>query len=136
MSGDGKTIYMVVVDGRQSHSIGMTMTELAEFMLEIGAYNALAMDGGGSSTIASREPGTENIAVQNKPSDGVQEKNTKCHRSILHGTAFSFGWALHRNKGSNVFVNTSREFTVKGYDEYYNPGADKSRRSYMACGRC
>ena len=74
VSEDGKTIYMVVVDGRQSHSIGMTMAELAEFMLEIGAYNALAMDGGGSSTIVSRKPGTSNIRVQNKPSDGVQRR--------------------------------------------------------------
>ena len=73
-SQDGKTIYMVVVDGRQSNSIGMTTNEMAEFMLEIGAYNALMMDGGGSTTMASREPGRSSIAVQNTPSDGVQRR--------------------------------------------------------------
>ena len=121
VSEDGKTIYMVVVDGRQSHSIGMTMTELAEFMLEIGAYNALAMDGGGSSTIASREPGTENIAVQNKPSDGVQRRIPNAIGVFSMAPPSPLAGLYIETKDPNVFVNTSREFTVKGYDEYYNP---------------
>ncbi|HEY8421311.1 MAG TPA: phosphodiester glycosidase family protein [Thermoclostridium sp.] len=120
-SEDGKTIYMVVVDGRQSHSIGMTMTELAELMLEIGAYNAIAMDGGGSSTIASREPGTDNIVVQNKPSDGVQRRIPNAIGIFSLAPPSPLAGLYIEADESNVFVNTSREFTVKGYDEYFNP---------------
>jgi exopolysaccharide biosynthesis protein len=41
----------VVVDGRQKHSVGFTIIELAKFMLDLGCTNALNLDGGGSSTM-------------------------------------------------------------------------------------
>ncbi|MFA6988781.1 MAG: phosphodiester glycosidase family protein [Candidatus Gastranaerophilaceae bacterium] len=45
---DGRFI-MVTIDGRENKSIGMTLYELAAFMKEIGCYNAMNLDGGGSS---------------------------------------------------------------------------------------
>ena len=47
---DGKFI-MVTVDGREEASVGMTLSELAYFMKSIGAYNAMNLDGGGSSVM-------------------------------------------------------------------------------------
>jgi putative cell wall-binding protein len=47
------TTLLVTVDGRQpGHSVGMTMTELAQFMIDLGAVDALALDGGGSTQLA------------------------------------------------------------------------------------
>jgi hypothetical protein len=44
-------VYLVVVDGRQKGlSMGMSFTELAKFMKELGCTDALNLDGGGSST--------------------------------------------------------------------------------------
>jgi exopolysaccharide biosynthesis protein len=58
-------ILLVVVDGRQpEHSIGMTLTELAGFMKELGAIQAMNLDGGGSSEM------TVGDDVVNQPSDG------------------------------------------------------------------
>jgi len=45
---------MVVVDGRQAQSRGMTQRELAELMLNLGAHYALNLDGGGSSTMVAK----------------------------------------------------------------------------------
>jgi hypothetical protein len=42
---------LVTVDGRQAHSVGMTMWELAELMMDLGARHALSLDGGGSTTM-------------------------------------------------------------------------------------
>jgi len=42
-------VLLLVVDGRQANSIGATFEELAYIMLEHGAYNASAMDGGTST---------------------------------------------------------------------------------------
>ncbi|MDD4295563.1 MAG: phosphodiester glycosidase family protein [Ruminiclostridium sp.] len=120
-SQNGKTLFMVVVDGRQSHSIGMTMKELAEFMVEIGAYDALVFDGGGSSTMASREPGTENIVVQNSPSDGVQRRIPNALGVFSLAPPSKLAGLYINTTNPDVFVNTSREFTVTGYDEYFNP---------------
>ena len=58
------TLLMVVVDGRSNNSAGLTLTELATYMLRLGAREAVNFDGGGSSVMAI------NGQVVNKPSDG------------------------------------------------------------------
>lgn len=47
---DGALILMVV-DGRQPESRGVSLDELARLMREVGAVDALNLDGGGSSTL-------------------------------------------------------------------------------------
>ncbi|MEP6703729.1 MAG: phosphodiester glycosidase family protein [Acidobacteriota bacterium] len=48
---DGKFL-MVTVDGRQPGiSVGMTLQELAEYILSLGATDAMNLDGGGSTTM-------------------------------------------------------------------------------------
>ncbi len=49
---NGRYLYIVVVDGRQPlYSDGATFVELAEILIEQGAFAAMSMDGGGSSTL-------------------------------------------------------------------------------------
>ena len=42
-------ILLLTIDGRQANSLGASFVELANIMLEYGAYNACAMDGGTST---------------------------------------------------------------------------------------
>ncbi|MDZ7822276.1 MAG: phosphodiester glycosidase family protein [Candidatus Marinimicrobia bacterium] len=63
-NADSTVAYFVVVDGRQEHSAGMSLYELADFMKYIGASHATNLDGGGSSTMTVRSE------VRNVPSDG------------------------------------------------------------------
>ncbi len=67
ISADGRTLVLVVVDGRTTASVGMRCTELADLMVELGAATAINLDGGGSSTMWVRGEG-----VTNDPSDGAQ----------------------------------------------------------------
>ncbi|NJQ07244.1 phosphodiester glycosidase family protein [Streptomyces lonarensis] len=71
-SEDGSDMYVVVIDGRQAHSGGVTLTELAVMMQRMGAHSALNLDGGGSTTLLAREVGTPGLELVNKPSDGAQ----------------------------------------------------------------
>ena len=49
---NGRWLYLVVVDGRQPfYSTGATFQELAELLKDLGAHFAMAVDGGGSSTM-------------------------------------------------------------------------------------
>jgi hypothetical protein len=65
---DGR-IVLLVVDGRQpTHSLGMTLFELAVAMKRLGAVEAINLDGGGSSTLVV---GTR---VMNRPSDENGER--------------------------------------------------------------
>jgi len=66
-------IVMVVTDGRQrGYSVGMTNFELAQTMVRLGAVTAVAMDAGGSSTIAF------DGNVLNRPSDGSERPVSEC----------------------------------------------------------
>ncbi len=60
---DGHVLF-AVVDGRQQNSRGMTLLELALFMQEFGAVDAMNLDGGGSSEMVVKGK------IMNKPSDG------------------------------------------------------------------
>jgi GH25 family lysozyme M1 (1,4-beta-N-acetylmuramidase) len=62
---DGKLI-LAVVDGRSSASAGVTLSELADLMLEFGAVDALELDGGGSSAMWYGD------RIVNVPSDGYE----------------------------------------------------------------
>jgi hypothetical protein len=49
---NGRFLYLVVVDGRQPfYSAGATFVDLAELLINQGAYAAMSLDGGGSSTM-------------------------------------------------------------------------------------
>lgn len=51
VGANGRHIFFVQVDGRQPRlSMGMTLTELADYMLKLGCTLALNLDGGASST--------------------------------------------------------------------------------------
>lgn len=71
-SADGLTMWVVVVDGRTSSSVGMTYLDLANYMKSLGADDAINLDGGGSSTMVARMPGATALSVRNTPSDGSQ----------------------------------------------------------------
>lgn len=50
--------WFVVIDGRQEdYSLGLTVKELAVLMLELGAWEAINLDGGGSSAMAVKIAG-------------------------------------------------------------------------------
>jgi len=62
-------ILLVTVDGRQpGESIGMSLTMLADLLIEFGAAEAINLDGGGSTTMVIRNK------LANKPSDAAGER--------------------------------------------------------------
>ena len=69
LTADGRSLLIVAVDGRQEHSRGVTLDELGKLMLTLGASDALNLDGGGSTALVVKDPGTGVFAVANQPSD-------------------------------------------------------------------
>ena len=120
-SKDNKYLYMVAVDGRQTLSRGVTQQDLANIMLEIGAYNAINLDGGGSTTLVERLPGTTSIGVTNSPSEAPLRKVVDALGVISIAPPGTLKGFNIETADDNIFVNTKRKFSVKGYDEFYNP---------------
>ena len=61
-------ILMLVIDGRQKGSLGATLRQVQDILLENGAYNAFNLDGGASTTMVY------NGNVVNSPSDILGER--------------------------------------------------------------
>src|SRR5260221_9292292 len=67
-SQDSTTLILLTVDGRSESSGGMTLGELARHMRNLGAWQAMNLDGGGSTTLIV------NGVLVNKPSDAAGER--------------------------------------------------------------
>ncbi|MCE9578708.1 MAG: phosphodiester glycosidase family protein [Deltaproteobacteria bacterium] len=79
LSADGHTLWLVVVDGWQAGSIGVTAAELASFCQgALGASDALLLDGGSASTMVVGG------ALASTPSDGV-ERAVANHLGVRYG---------------------------------------------------
>lgn len=66
---DKTKIYIVCIDGRLN-GLGATHKEAAYIMKEIGAYDAIHLDGGGSTTMVVQQEDTTSLSVVNVPSEG------------------------------------------------------------------
>lgn len=69
VSQDETTMIWVVVDGRQpGYSVGVTPWEIGALLQELGAYEGMKCDGGGSSTMVL------DGRLLNSPSDGTERR--------------------------------------------------------------
>jgi hypothetical protein len=128
---DLNRVIIVAVDGRQEHSRGLTMKETGILLKQMGAEEGLNLDGGGSSTMMSRESG-EAVGVVNAPSDGHL-------RSVPNGLGFAFAKgsgelrgiriepAADTNDSHRVLRGLSRVLVARGHDETDDPVAARPR---------
>lgn len=138
-SADGRKMIMLTVDGRQADSHGVTLTELGRLMAELGAHDALNLDGGGSSTLVAREPGAAAVQVENAPSDGSERpvpNGLAVYAPAGSGRLAGF-WVetatdpaaapgtdpVRGGRPERVFPGLTRRLTAAGYDETYGPAA-------------
>ncbi len=69
----GKRLVLLVVDGRRPNvALGMNYDELAAEMLRLGCWQALNLDGGGSSMLAIRDRSSGRLRILNEPTDGQE----------------------------------------------------------------
>ena len=86
---DDTYVYAVVVDGRSDGDAGMSLTELADFMSErLGVTAALNLDGGGSATLAARDPEGA-FHVINNPMDAHNVSTPGGSRELYSAIVFT-----------------------------------------------
>lgn len=113
-NADTTRIYFVTVDGRQASSAGMTNFELRDFMVRLGAADAINLDGGGSTTMVLRGD------IANSPS-GLERS---VGNALLAVSTAPLG-ALERLQPTptyaSVFLGNTVQIETAGADEHYNP---------------
>lgn len=117
----GEKLYLVTVEGRQTNMPGFTQTALAEYMVSLGCDSAINLDGGGSSTMVTRNGETGQLQVVNTPSDGSL-------RAVSTGIGVRFTGEV--GELAILEVKVDGEYGMEGeaahiylgaYDAQYNP---------------
>ena len=129
ISQDGKTVYIVTAEGRTKRSAGLTISELAQFMLDLGVDKAMNLDGGGSTAMAVRNLGDlnrtratnpERNGAERKVVNGLGVYNTSKNTGLIAGGKFE----------SDVDTIVGEQLNLKlksAWDEFLNPIDIKSR---------
>jgi len=117
-------IVTVVVDGRQNAtSVGVTLAEMASIMKDLGAVHAFTFDGGGSSTMVTRNHGDENPSLINRPSDGSERAVSNSLLFISHWLKGPLQQMVVNPTEITLFAGATYKdlgITVKGIDAFYN----------------
>ncbi len=116
-------VIIMAIDGRKN-GIGATHNEAARLLLEYGAYDAIHLDGGGSTTVAVKKEDTNNITIENVPSEGSQRlvANALAIKAVNGPTGVvSELKVFGTDNNDNIFLkNAPGSLSIKGYDEYHN----------------
>ena len=82
---NGHRLILVAVDGREYQNAGMTLRELGDLMVALGARDALNLDGGGSTTMVYTDPDSAGrLRIANHPSDKEGERTVGDALAIVH----------------------------------------------------
>ncbi|OAT83755.1 hypothetical protein A6P54_00155 [Bacillus sp. MKU004] len=107
INADG-SVFFTVIDGRQEpYSSGISMPDLAQLMIDLGAVTALNLDGGGSSTFTTRTLGGDDLEIDNMPSD-------RGERSVANS------WLVVSEEPSDHAFDSAY---VYPYDQSFTPGS-------------
>ncbi|WP_165985591.1 phosphodiester glycosidase family protein [Streptomyces sp. YIM 98790] len=142
-SRDGRRMFVLVVDGRQAHSGGVTLTRLAGMMQRLGAWEALNLDGGGSATLLAREPGDAAPRLVNSPSDGRERAVPNglavtaptgsgdpagiTVRTVTEPALAPTAEVMGGGRPERVFPGLTRALSAVGHDETYGPAPAAAR---------
>ena len=121
ISQDGKTLYLVAVEGRTADSKGITLGNLSLLFTKLGVWKAMNLDGGGSTTMVSRPLG-ETKAVRI-----IHPENNGAERSVVEGIGIYSNAPKGTVQGISIsgsqtlLLGESATYTLNAYDQYYNP---------------
>ena len=103
---DNKVVILSADGNQEPESIGLTLLEQAQVMLDLGCKWAGHLDGGGSMTYGSKPEGEDSFKIVNKPSDGSE-------RSISNGLIV-VSTAVASKVFDHVSFNAETEYVTPG----------------------
>ena len=123
-NSDGTVIYMMTVDGRQSVSKGVSLSQLADICKEMGMVNAINLDGGGSTAMVGKTLKNNTLHTLNSPSETRKVINAPAITSNAESLA-AVG-VLCEVSEKSVLSGDSIKIKVTPYDKNFNPPSSVS----------
>ncbi|MBP1736974.1 MAG: hypothetical protein H6Q60_855 [Oscillospiraceae bacterium] len=117
------TVVFYTIDGREyGYSVGATIKQVAQRLLELGCVDAISLDGGGSTSFDVTMPDGTTTTVLNSPSDGSERRvsNAVFLVSKLSATG-SLGSVYVKSSQQLLLPGATAQFTASGVDTAYYP---------------
>ena len=128
---DGNELIIATIDGRHTSYKGVSQEMFGAILKDLGAYNAINLDGGGSTTMAIKPVDEQVSKVVNRPSDGGQRLVPNGVGVFSNAPKGELSYITVSTDDKKMFPNTSRKFKIKGFDQYHNPiEVDQSKATY------
>jgi len=118
---DGSQIILVTIDGKDTSFKGVSQEMFGAILRNLGAYNALNLDGGGSTSMAIKPIDEKKATVVNKPSDGGERLVVNGVGVFSNAPIGELSYIKVSTDDYTMFTGTTRKIIVKGYDQYHNP---------------
>ncbi len=121
---DGSMV-LYTIDGREfDYSLGASMTQVAQRLLELGCVEAVCLDGGGSTTIGTTMPSGSGFEILNSPSDGSERKVSNAIFLVSNLSATGDLASLYVTpQGTNLLAGAKQSLTATHVDSAYYPMA-------------
>lgn len=119
-SQSGQYVYVIAVEDN-ANSAGMSLTELQNFMSNIGVWKGMNLDGGGSTTMVDRPLAETSTTLTFNTEYGTEQ------RSVVNGLGVYTSAPKGEVKGIKIsgstvlLIGQKATYSLKGYDTYYNP---------------
>lgn len=114
ISADRRYVIMLVIDGRQSDSDGAKDYETADWLIRFGAYNAMNLDGGGSTCMVMANECGDPV-ILNDPSIYYATGGQTTMRSVGHNIGF-YAKSLPAHPLQNSRVRPGRSTAIVQWD--------------------
>ncbi|KHF31544.1 hypothetical protein CM49_06246 [Paenibacillus sp. P1XP2] len=119
-SKDERYVYIVTVE-KNDNSSGMSLGELQSFMVDIGVWKGMNLDGGGSTTLVSRPLGENDATLTFHTEYGTQQRSVVNAVGVFSEAPKGELKGLKISGSSAILIGQQASFKLKGYDNYYNP---------------
>lgn len=119
-SKDQRYVYLIATE-KHNGSDGMSLSQLQDFMVKVGVWKGLNLDGGGSTTMVNRPLAEMNTQLTFNTEYGSAQ------RSIVNALGVFSTAPKGSLKGFKVsgdtmlLIGQTGNYSLKGYDTYYNP---------------
>lgn len=129
----GTRITLLAVNGRQANSRGVTMTELARMMQELGCYYAVNLDGGGSTNMVASTVWAPQLHTVNSPTENRRVINAVGITGSLVPDGEPDGIILETDDPA-VFIGQSTKVSYAVYDKTKH-AVDKEAKLFSNKGK-
>lgn len=121
VSQEGKTLWLITAEGRTNRSVGAQLSTMGYFMEYLGAWRAVNLDGGGSTTMVVQHLGETTLSTVTAPEGNGMLRPVVNGIGIYNSTPVGDVAGFVTSGPSEMVVGETRSFGVtKAWDANYH----------------